>query len=124
MVVILDTIKAAIANTGKLLEVRDLSKNADAMFVISDLKLTLADIKVQVADLIEENADLRSKLEKANQPPEVELRNGIYYKPGEDNPYCSACYENNGQLIPLVELSGHFQVIAKYSCPSCKAHYN
>jgi hypothetical protein len=63
-------------------------------------------------------------LKRASAPPEVTLKDGMYYK-GDDGPFCTACHDTNGKLIRLIEAAHFEQRVAGFrrKCPVCQATY-
>ena len=100
------------------------SKDAQSKLLIADLSVQLAEVKVRLAELIEENSHLKAELEKANKADaDVILKDGLYYTPQNDGPFCTACFDKDRKLIRVTELGSVFRDIAKYQCPVCKSSY-
>lgn len=119
----LANISKAIALAKKLLEVNAISQNADAMLSIANLQLELAGIKSALSDLMHENQSLKEKLQAKQNPPDLSLRDGAYYKTDGDGPYCTTCFDSSGKLIRLTRMADTFAAVGKWRCGACKSLY-
>lgn len=129
---IVTAVSGAIGLTKQLLELASVAKDAKAKGVLADLQLQLAEIKSKLADVTGENAELkranaelRSELGKikADVPP-VELRDGLYYKSGIDQPYCTTCYDRDRKLILLAKNPPPFDDLGNWKCNACRSFYH
>lgn len=125
---ILTGVTTAIALAKQLLEFGSVAKDAQAKMVLADLQIQLAEVKVKLADLMNENTELKDKLKKAlDTVPEVEIRDGLYYKKdGGDGPFCTSCYDSGKKLIRVIEADRNIQRLMgnRWRCNVCKAHFN
>jgi hypothetical protein len=111
---ILTAIAGAIGITKQLLEIVSVSKDAAAKTMIADLQLQLAEIKSRLSELINENTSLREDLRKAtSREDEVVFRNGLYYSPSGDGPFCAPCWDDKKKKIRVSGDDGIFD------CPIC-----
>ena len=103
---------------------REISKNiAEAEFknALADLITGLADAKVEVAEMktrLAEQADEIRRL-KAAEPSAKErptVKWGCYQFEGDENLYCTACYDSKGVKGLTTRLQARF-----CQCPVCKA---
>ena len=53
----------------------------------------------------------------------VVQKDGMYFTPDGDGPYCTGCYDADGKCIRLDALSSYFSAIGTHSCPVCKSNY-
>ncbi len=121
---IIKTVSSAIVLTKQLVDISDIVKNSEAKLIIADLQIQLAEVKMQLAELINENSELKRALTKAKSAKvEVILKNGLYYTPEGDGPYCTACYDSENKMIRVSDLNPAFHEIAKFRCPVCGAKY-
>jgi hypothetical protein len=121
---IVTDISSVIGLVGKAKQLADELKNLELKEVIVDLQSKLLDLKQEINDLREENARLEEQVRKASAPPEVTLKDGMYYK-DNDGPFCTACYDRNGKLIRLIDANIHERELMhiQRKCPVCKATY-
>ena len=117
-------ITSVISLVGKAKTLADQLKNLELKEVIVDLQGKLLDLKEEINQLREENARLTEELKRASAPPEVTLKEGMYYK-GDDGPFCTACHDNNGKLIRLVEANHPERRMMgiRRKCPVCEATF-
>lgn len=121
---VITTVTAAIGLTKQLVEFSSITKDAHAKLVIADLQIQLAEIKMKLAELIDENTSLRASLKSATSSvKEVEFRDGLYFTPDNDGPFCTACYDSKGKLMRVTKLGEAFHDLAHWSCGVCKATY-
>jgi hypothetical protein len=117
-------VSSAIGLTKQLVDLSEIAKSAQAKLIIADLQVQLAEVKMKLAELIEENTTLKKSLNTAiSTTKEVIHKNGLYFTPDNDGPFCTACYDSKNKFVRVVELSSAFHVIAKYKCPVCEATY-
>ena len=99
-------------------------KDANAKLAIAEIQVQLAEIKTRLAELIDENNQLKQDLKAATSTiPEVVIKEGLYYTPDGDGPFCTACYDTKKQLVRLSELGAAFHVIARWKCNVCNGKY-
>lgn len=111
-------------------EVKDISKRGEFMRIIGELSLNLAETQIKLSDRIREIDDLREQitnLQKENESlkdPKTKLtvRDGAYYGQDDDGPFCTGCYDNNGKLIRITDITDAFMPMGKYRCPICKSY--
>jgi hypothetical protein len=117
-------ITGVIGLVQKAKELADKLKNLELKEVIVDLQGKLLDLKQEIVQLRDENQRLTEELKRASAPPEVTLKDGVYYK-GEDGPFCTACYDSGGKLIRVTEATHDERVVMgiRRKCPVCKAKY-
>ena len=107
-----------------VLRLREISKNiseaefknllADLSNELADAKMQLASLKEQIATLTEENLALKAARPEKREKPSMKW--GCYQFLGDDNLYCTACYDTKGQKnVTTRATSQHRQ------CPVCKA---
>lgn len=117
-------VTAAINLSKQLYSLAVVAKDAEAKHMIADLNLQLAELKLKLAELTEENNDLKQQLKRATTTtPEVVCRDGLYFKPDGDGPFCTACYDSKKQLIRVSEYEASFHEIARWHCNVCKGSY-
>lgn len=121
---ILSTVSSAIGLSKKLLELSSVAKNADAKLLIADLQLQLAEVKSALAELIGENSDLKEQLRQRDEPPEVVFKDGLYYTSEGDGPFCTSCYDTDGNLIRVAEMATAFRSHGRWRCNVCTAKYS
>ena len=111
-------------------EVKDISKRGEFMRIIGELSLSLAETQIKLSDRIREIDELKEQitnLQKENESlkdPKTKLivRDGAYYGQGDDGPFCTGCYDNNGKLIRITDMTDAFMSLGKYRCPICKSY--
>lgn len=112
-------------------EIKDVTKRGEFMKVIGELSLELAETQIKLAEQLREVDALKqqvSQLEKENKklrdPEEtLHIKNGLYYKPDDDGPFCTACYDKDRKSIRVTALSGDFRFLGEYKCPVCNTVY-
>jgi hypothetical protein len=121
---VLGDIAGAIGLVKQAKELADQLKNLELKQVIVDLQGKLLDLKEEINELREENARLTEEVKRASVPPEVTLKDGMYYK-GDDGPFCTSCHDSGGKSIRLIEANRPEQQLMgiQRKCPVCKAHY-
>lgn len=114
----------AIKLAVKAKELADQLKNLEMKAVIVDLQGELLDLKEQVLELRTENVQLKEEAAKRLAPPELVVKNNLYYKPNGEGPFCTGCQDTRGQLVRLTEYEKRLQRLAgKWHCPSCKTSF-
>lgn len=118
---IVSTINNSISIVSRL---RDISKNlseaefknllADLSNELADAKLQIADLKTQLANQTEELQALKVASPESKQKPTIKW--GCYKFEGDENLYCSACYDSKGKK----SLTNRLNTKSR-SCPVCKA---
>ena len=117
------TISGAIDIAQKIIELKAVAKNADAMMLLASLKLALADAKTQLADMMTENLQLKSDLATATSPPVLLPKDGMYYKSDDDGPFCTICFDRDEKAIRLVEVGMSIWSTGRWSCGVCKTRF-
>jgi len=86
-----------------------------------ELESKLLDLKGMINDLKGENLDLKEKigeLEKTSKLKSELVVKDEYYYQGEDGPFCTKCFDDEGKLIRVVtEWKQTGQTCRK--CPKC-----
>ena len=121
---IFGTIANVIGLAKKARDLADQLKNLELKTVIVDLQSQLLDMKTECLAYREELDKLRAENKRLSAPPEVELRDGAYYKKeGGDGPFCTACHDSKGSMIRVVEAPDPEQRMfgTRWRCPVCKA---
>jgi Zn finger protein HypA/HybF involved in hydrogenase expression len=96
------------------------AKSAEARLAYSELQKEMAELNSQFAELMNENTSLKDQLRRAMSAElGFECRDGLYFKPGESDPYCPSCYADHktvrlGPSPPAVA-----RRFGKYRCPHC-----
>jgi hypothetical protein len=121
---VLSDITSVIGLATKAKELADKLKNLELKEVIVDLQGKLLDLKGELIELREENARLTEELKRASAPPEVTLKDGLYYK-NDDGPFCTSCYDSNRKMIRLIDGTRDEQMVmgVRRKCPACGAIY-
>jgi hypothetical protein len=121
---IVGDIAGAIGLVKQVKELADQTKNLELKTVIVDLQSKLLDVKEEINELREENAKLKEEVKRALAPPEVAVKDGMYYK-GDDGPFCTGCYDSQKKMIRLIGAMGPEKKLMgiHHKCPSCKATY-
>lgn len=117
---LLSTIATSMQLVSRLREINKKIKNAEFSNALADLGLELATLKSELAAVIEENTSLKAQLSAKQQIHSLVFRNGAYFKPDGDGPFCSGCYDNAGKTIRLTPTPAGFQDLASHTCPVCK----
>lgn len=117
-------VTAAIGLTKQLLGLAVAAKDADAKLAIAELQVQLAEIKTRLAELIDENNNIKQELKAATSDiAEVVFKDGLYYKPDGDGPFCTACYDSKKALVRVSERGAAFHAIARWKCNVCGGKY-
>lgn len=121
---VVSDITSVIGLVTKAKQLADELKNLELKEVIVDLQGKLLDLKEEIVKLRDENAQLTEQVKRASVPPEVTLKDGMYYK-GDDGPFCTACHDANGKLIRLIDANDPERRLMhiRRKCPTCKATY-
>ena len=126
---VIATIGTAIEICKKLRDASLKLRDAELKNLIGDLSLNLADLKMQLAEMLEENLKLKRELAEKSASavlrPKLTARDGAYFlvepQAGRpDGPYCTRCFDVDGTLVLLHELSQTFRRFGKYECANCK----
>jgi len=123
---IIGSVTGAIDMVRKAMELADKLKNLELKALIVDLQSKLLDVKGECISLREENARLTAENKRLSAPPEVELKNGMYYRvQGGDGPFCTACHDTKGQMVRLAGTGRDEQITIGicWRCHSCGASY-
>ena len=121
---LIENVAKAIELTKTLLKAKVAIQNAEVMMALADLSTELAQVKVQAAELLVENQQLKERVKKLSEPPEVTVRNGVYWKESGDGPYCTTCYDVGRRLVRLQELTIDAHIFGKWCCGSCQTHFS
>ena len=114
----------AISLTKQLLDLASLSKDATAKGIIADLQIQLADLKIRFADLMNENQLLKVSLKAAESGgQDLIFKDDLYFKPNDDGPFCTACFDTDKKLVRVTEQKGPQSLFFKYQCNVCGGHY-
>ena len=121
---VLSDITGVIGLVQKAKQLADQLKSLELKEVIVDLQGKLLDLKQEIVQLRDENQRLTEDLKCALAPPEVTLKDGVYYK-GEDGPFCTACYDSGRKMIRVTDVTHDERVVMgiRRKCPACKAEY-
>jgi hypothetical protein len=121
---VISDITSVIGLVKKAKQLADELKNLELKEVIVDLQGKLLDVKEEIVKLREENANLTEQVKRASAPPDVTLKDGMYYR-GDDGPFCMACHGGKGKLIRLIDANDPEQRLLhiRHKCPICKATY-
>ncbi|MBD2095846.1 hypothetical protein H6F90_11870 [Trichocoleus sp. FACHB-591] len=112
-------------------EVKDVQKRGEFMRIIGELSLELAETQIKLAEHIRENdglktriSDLEKEVDKLKNPV-IELipKNGLYYTPEDDGPFCTTCYDSKKQKVRVPEMPSVMQALGKYKCGACNTVY-
>ncbi len=125
-------IGAAASTVKKLIGLTKDIKNIEVNSLVVDLQGNLVDLKSEIVDLKEEILSLREKNvlleQQAKQRDETELveQEGAYWtKDMKKGPYCTACFDSNGERNRLTELKGLLKrEIADYECKKCTGRFH
>lgn len=81
-----------------------------------DLNTKIMLLQGEMYSLLEENRNLRLELEEMKRVEQLSnsliYKDNMYYKPGDKNPYCSRCWDDERKLIRM-------QNTGIYTCPKC-----
>jgi hypothetical protein len=120
----LDLVKAAMAAKANVKDAEANSLLADLYNRLAEMTIQLADVRIEAAKLVDENARLKAALEKERSDvPEVEFRYGVYWKPGDNVPFCQTCYDKNKRLMRLQE-RWIFDGVSMWKCTVCNNSFN
>jgi hypothetical protein len=89
----------------------------------ADLVGDLLEPTTKVAELTGENARLKGDPERATAPPEVESRDGMYFRKDGAGPYCTACRDERGKMNRVTEPPPALRKLGGWRCPTCHAKY-
>ena len=123
---VIGSVTGAINTVLKAKELADKLKNLELKELIVELQSKLLDVKVECISLREENVRLTAETKRLSAPPEVEVKNGMYYRvSGGDGPFCTACHDTKGQMVRLAETGNDERGMTDitWRCPSCKAKF-
>jgi hypothetical protein len=112
-------------------EVKDVQKRGEFMRIIGELSLELAETQMRLAEQIRESdglkgriSDLEKEVDKLKNPIiEFTLKNGLYYTPEGDGPFCTTCYDSQKQKIRVSKMPTLVQDLGKYKCGICNTIY-
>ena len=112
-------------------EVKDIGKRGEFMRIIGELSIDLAETQIKLAEKLAEASELKEQVNTLQQEikrlknPETKMiiKDGLYYGPDNDGPFCTGCYDNNQKTIRVVKRSGNFLRLGMYKCPVCHNSY-
>lgn len=104
-------------------------KSIELQEALVKLREELVTVKNEALDLLEENERLKRESTEAAVGTAAAIRPkvgmyGMYYLPDGDGPFCTTCFDTKGLLVRTVEAPAAAQIICKYRCNACKAHFN
>ncbi len=102
--------------------VKDVQKHGELMRIIGGLSLELAEIEIRLAEQIKENQQLKeviAELKAEASQPKLIFKNGLYYAPEDNIPFCPSCFEDKKKRIHLKTFSNSLQ-LPGYRCPICE----
>ena len=112
----------------KFVKIVEKKKNKEMLDLAFDIQQKLFVLKNEMSTILVENDELHKELAKRNnQSSEMcKMSNGAYsnkveFEKGIKILYCSNCYENEKQTVPLTKAQMHRM---GYYCPKCKANYS
>jgi len=121
---VIATVTTSIGIAKQLLELLEKSKDVKAKSLLADLQIELAEVKMRLAELIEENTQFKARLKKAESAEqEVVLKDGLYFRPDGDGPFCTACYDSKGKLIRVSKMPRNFETFGNWQCNVCQSNY-
>jgi hypothetical protein len=90
----------------------------------AELLKEISDLNMDISGLNNENRELKEKIRllQFNKDNPLEFRDGMYYAPGDDNPYCVRCYDADGKRIRLVR-GINFVHLHTHVCLQCKSEH-
>jgi hypothetical protein len=105
-------------------EVQDIQKQGEFMRIIGKLNLELANAEIALAQQLREAQKLEDKileLERENKElknPSVTLVmiDGLYYKEGDEVPFCPNCYDSTGKLSRMTDVGGQLYTCSSENC--------
>lgn len=131
---LISNISNSISLVKRLKEISQNVKEAEFKNLLADLSLELADFKLKLAEQVDEVSELKTKnsklreqienLEKATKNDSLEFKNNVYFKFGDDDPFCTGCYDNRGKLSRLSKTNDHFSHFGTHECPVCQSFYS
>ena len=140
MVDVISTLNGVITTAKRLKEISDNISDAEFKNLLAEMNDQLANVKLDLVDFKEENVKLREELMELKKKTEAELRyeDGKYYKSGDPDPFCSACYDREGKFVRLrkntqsigpmvIGRNSHRQPVAApsgFKCPVCPKDRN
>ena len=81
-----------------------------------DLNTKIMLLQGEMYSWLDKNRSLRLELEENKRTGQLShsliLKENMYYKPGDDNPFCSRCWDDDYKLIRM-------QDAGVYTCPKC-----
>jgi regulator of replication initiation timing len=125
-------ISGAIGAVKQLLALKGIKDNAEAMLAISTLQVQLAEVQDRLANMLNENRELRGEVDRLkgeladakNPKVEVEFKEGVYYKPNGDGPYCPTCYDTKKQMVRVGEAPSFVQDdYGRWHCGACDNYF-
>jgi cell division protein FtsB len=86
------------------------------------IKESLLEAREEILSLKEENSLLKEKIKTLENGPSEKLvvKNGMYYRPNGDGPFCTGCYDSKQQAILLTDIADSFLPLGTHKCPICK----
>jgi len=123
------TIAAALSSVKTATDIVNLFRQGDLSLQKAEQKMKLADLVGALAEIKTQLADVQHViLERDNRISELEKKlelrgkliyDKIYYwvegTPTNDGPFCQRCYDSDGRLIRLQDVSDGY-----WECKSCK----
>ncbi|MCS0446874.1 hypothetical protein [Vibrio diabolicus] len=108
------TVSAILSSVKTATEIAKLIKDSDSNLQAAEVKLNMAELISNLADVKLELADLQTEL-RSKDVEIIELKeqlntklslvydsvSEVYWKEGDNAPYCPSCYEADGKLIHL-----------------------
>lgn len=116
-------ISDAIDLVARAKKLADELSSLDLKETIAELRGKLLDLKEEILTLREENTTFKAERAKLTLPPELTLKDDVYWKADGSGPLCVACHHKDHKLIPLTEQSGLLAKTGKWRCSVCKATF-
>jgi regulator of replication initiation timing len=116
-----------LIQAGKYLkELDERVKDHEAKHALSELYKQLIVLNVEYGELLLENKQLKQRIDELESNVDsVTLRDGLYYKEGNEHPFCPACFSSK-KTVPLAKTNSDMSQIMgiKWECGVCKTRYS
>ncbi|ELA8177609.1 hypothetical protein RGL50_005174 [Vibrio alginolyticus] len=128
------TISALLTSVKTATDIAKLIKESDSSLEAAEFKLnmaelisSLADVKIEVAELQDE---LRSRDEEIyklqtelKQQNSMKFDGKLYWVDGDETPFCTYCYEQNGKKLHLRYIPDGDFFAEQWNCKACESAY-
>jgi ribosomal protein S27AE len=122
----LDVLKVAYEMATGFMALRSESERQQLVIDLQDKILhaqrLLAEAGLAQSRLIDSNGELEDKVNALNDISKLTRERGLYYAPGDDEPFCPRCAEVDARRVHLANPTN--EGLRRWTCPQCAVQFN